>query len=166
MSQSQYLLHIRKDALKFASAHMTVFPGGEKEALHGHNYSVEVSLEVKRIDFESTLPFSEVKKVMRGICEEWDEKVLIQKQCPFFHLVKKNAVEVEFLLCQKRYLLPAEEVIFLELDNVTSESLAQEFNRRLLEGLKRLDQFELIQSLTVKIEESPGQGGTCIWRRK
>ena len=35
--QQQWLIHIRKDHLKFAAAHMTVFPDGGKECLHGHN---------------------------------------------------------------------------------------------------------------------------------
>ena len=33
-----YEIRIRKEALKFAASHMTVFPDGTKEALHGHNY--------------------------------------------------------------------------------------------------------------------------------
>ena len=165
MSQHQYYLHIKKEALKFASAHMTIFSDGSKEALHGHNYSIEVSLEVKSIEFKDTIPFSEVKTVMREICQEWDEKVLVQAKCPFFQLLRKDQVEVEFLLCQKRYVLPSDEVIFLDLDNVTSESLANHVNQRMLVELKKLQKFDLIQSLSVRVEESPGQGGACVWRR-
>jgi len=165
MSQHQYYLHIKKEAIKFASAHMTIFSDGSKEALHGHNYSLEVSLEVKSIDLKDTLSFSEVKAVMREICQEWDEKVLVQAGCPFFQCIKKDQVEVEFLLCQKRYVLPVDEVIFLEIDNVTSESLAKHVNQKMLVELKKLKKFDLIQSLSVKVEESPGQGGACVWRR-
>jgi len=145
---------------------MTVFPDGSKESLHGHNYSTEVSLELSSIALNDTIAFSVVKKIMREICEAWDEKVLLPSQCPFFELLKKDEQSVEFSLCKKRYVLPADEVVFLALDNITSETLAGEFSRRLILGLKKLPEFSLIQSVSVRVEESPGQGGTCVWRSK
>jgi 6-pyruvoyltetrahydropterin/6-carboxytetrahydropterin synthase len=49
-------IHIRKENIKFSSAHMTVFPDGTKEALHGHNYQVELTLELKDSSFKKTKP--------------------------------------------------------------------------------------------------------------
>ena len=165
MSTIKHHFHIQKDSLKFASAHMTVFPDGQKEALHGHNYTTRVSLELSSIALKDTIAFSVVKKMMREICQQWDEKVLLPALCPFFRILKRDQQEVEFILCQKRYVLPADETVFLDLDNITSESLAGEFSRRLILGLNGLPEFSVVESVSVVIEESPGQGGTCVWRR-
>ena len=45
--QRSWTIHIRKDNLKFSAAHMTVFPDGRKEGLHGHNYQVELTVELQ-----------------------------------------------------------------------------------------------------------------------
>ena len=44
--ERRWKIHIRKDNLKFSAAHMTVFPDGSKEGLHGHNYEVELAVEL------------------------------------------------------------------------------------------------------------------------
>ena len=115
-----YEIRIRKEALKFAASHMTVFPDGTKEALHGHNYFPTLTLTVRDASFEAMLPFSHFKAGMRKIAQAWDEKVLIASRNPFFRLLRQDTNELEFTLCGKRS------------DNV--------------------------RSVSVYIEESPGQG--------
>ena len=61
-------IRIRKEALKFAAAHMTVFPDGTKEALHGHQYLPTLTVRVKDASFEKMLPFSEFKSAMKKNC--------------------------------------------------------------------------------------------------
>jgi len=38
---------------KFSCAHMTVFPDGTKERLHGHNYTIAVAIEVAGIELRA-----------------------------------------------------------------------------------------------------------------
>ena len=47
-----YEIRIRKDSLKFAASHMTVFPDGTKESLHGHNYVPSLTVRVRDASFE------------------------------------------------------------------------------------------------------------------
>src|SRR5690349_3465641 len=135
MSQKSYRVHIQKEALKFSAAHMTVFPDGTKEALHGHNYMTEVEFDLEDVALSRLISFSVFKDAIRKICQSWDEKVLIPANCPFLQIKSQTKEEVEFLLCGKRYVLPLEEVVFLPIDNVSSEGLSQEFCRQLIEGL-------------------------------
>jgi 6-pyruvoyltetrahydropterin/6-carboxytetrahydropterin synthase len=155
--------HIKKEALKFASAHMTVFPDGTKEALHGHNYRTQVSIDLKSIELSRMVPFSVIKSAMKKICDEWDEKVLLARACPFFKLVASDARETEFVLCGKRYVLPTDEIVFIDRDNVTTETLSAEFCRRLI-GLLDLQILERISGIEVRIEEMIGQGASYIWK--
>jgi 6-pyruvoyltetrahydropterin/6-carboxytetrahydropterin synthase len=156
--------HIKKEALKFASAHMTVFPDGTKEALHGHNYRTQVSISLKTIELSKMLPFSTVKAAMKKICDQWDEKVLLARFCPFFKLVASSPLETEFSLCGKRYVLPTDEIVFIDRDNVTTETLSAEFCERLIGLLDPRVLAESISGIEVRIEEMLGQGASYIWK--
>ena len=158
---SSYEIRIRKEAHKFASSHMTVFPDGTKEALHGHQYQPTVKIKVQEVELKKMIPFSEVKAGMKKIAALWDEKVLLATLNPHFKLKKRSKKEVELTLCKKRYVLPAEEVVFLKVDNVTCENLARayfEFLEMELDLLKNKN----ILAVSVDIEESPGQGAAYV----
>jgi 6-pyruvoyltetrahydropterin/6-carboxytetrahydropterin synthase len=153
-----YEIRVRKDALKFAASHMTVFPDGTKEALHGHNYVPSVTVKVRDAAFEATLPFSRLKAGMRKIALAWDEKVLVATRNPFYQFVRLDAVELEFRLCGKRYVLPADEVVLLDTDNISCETLARRYFELLQTELGSVLDSENILSVSVLVEETPGQG--------
>jgi 6-pyruvoyltetrahydropterin/6-carboxytetrahydropterin synthase len=156
-SPKVYRLHIRKESLKFAAAHMTVFPDGTKEGLHGHNYQTEVEFDLVGTQLEQMVSFSTFKESIRKICQTWDEKVLIPRACPFLHMRSETSEETEFVLCGRRYVLPVEEVVFLPIDNVTTETLSEEFCKQLVQSLPTKLK-KLIYRIQVRIDESPGQG--------
>lgn len=153
-------IHIRKESIKFASAHMTVFPDGTKESLHGHNYQVELTLELKDTSFEKMVPFSNYKEKLKTLVEAWDEKVLIASENPFYKELSRDKKEVEFMLCKRRYVLPLPEVEFLPLDNISSETLSVHLLSLFIRsfGLKELKKTSSL--IRVRIEESPGQGAS------
>ncbi len=154
----QYEVRIRKEALKFAASHMTVFPDGTKEALHGHQFQPTLSFCFPESGFESMIPFSVIKQSMKKIAKLWDEKVLLATENPFFELVKNGRDEIEFKLCGKRYVLPADEVVLLKVDNITCERLARAYFEFLRSDLEPVLNTASAISLSVTIEESPGQG--------
>lgn len=153
-----YEIRIRKEALKFAASHMTVFPDGSKEALHGHNYFPTLTLTVRDASFEAMLPFSHFKAGMRQIAQAWDEKVLIASRNPFFALLHQDEQELEFTLCGKRYVLPADEVVVIDTDNISCETLARAYFELLHAKLPEDFAADNVRSMSVYIEESPGQG--------
>jgi 6-pyruvoyltetrahydropterin/6-carboxytetrahydropterin synthase len=157
MSDS-YEIRIRKEALKFAASHMTVFPDGTKEALHGHNYLPTLTLTVRDASLEAMLPFSHFKAGMRKIAHAWDEKVLIAGRNPFFRRLREDSTELEFTLCGKRYVLPADEVVVLDTDNISCETLARAYFDFLAAQLPDEFAADNVRSVSVYIEESPGQG--------
>lgn len=149
-------IHIRKDALKFASAHMTVFPDGSKEALHGHNYQVFFSAEIKGDSLKAMTPFADIKKNLKTLCEAWDEKVLLAASCPHFKVLTRSP-NLEFELCKKKYSLPADEVELLLVDNITTETLSRLFAQKLVKMLRKAKN---LNSIEIRIEEAPGQGAS------
>lgn len=155
-----YEIRIRKEGLKFAASHMTVFSDGTKEALHGHHYVPTLSLQVRDASFEAMVPFSRFKEGMRKIAKLWDERVLLATENPFFELVKSGRQEVEFRLCGKRYVLPADEVVLLKTDNISCEALARAYFEFLSAELDTELGSKNVLSVSVFIEESPGQGAS------
>ncbi|NBW99207.1 hypothetical protein EBR03_06510 [bacterium] len=156
-------IHIRKESLKFSSAHMTVFPDGTKEALHGHNYQVALGVELKATSFEKMIPFADFKKVLKSLCEAWDEKVLLATGNPYYEEVKKDKKEIEFKVCKKRYVLPLDEVQLLAIDNISSEALAEHFLELFLKTFGEKSLKKWATGLSIRIEESPGQGASAAW---
>lgn len=158
-----YRIKIRKEALKFSAAHMTFFPGGTKENLHGHNYRTELKVEFENFSLKEMLPFADLKKAMRKICEEWDEKILLPERCEFLKIQTRSGPSVEFEACGKKYVLPADEVIFLPTDNVTTESLAKIFSDRFIAALPKAELAKAkVRSIEVTIEEMLGQGASYV----
>jgi 6-pyruvoyltetrahydropterin/6-carboxytetrahydropterin synthase len=158
-----FRIQIRKEALKFSSAHMTVFPDGTKENLHGHNYRSVLKLEFERSSLDEMLPFADLKVSMREICEEWDEMILLPERCPHLKILRRDHVSVEIEVCKRHYLFPAQEVVFLPTDNVTTESLARIFCERMAGALSKTAMEKArVRTLEVQIEEMTGQGASYV----
>lgn len=155
-----YEICIRKEALKFSASHMTVFPDGTKEALHGHQFVPTLTIRVRDASFEAMVPFSRFKDGMRKIARLWDEKVLLATENPFFEILRSGRQELEFRLCGKRYVLPADEVVLLKTDNITCEALARAYHEFLSAELDGEFRSRNVLSVSVHIEESPGQGAS------
>lgn len=155
---------IARDQYKFSCAHMTVFPDGSKERLHGHNYTVAIALELSDVSFAKIIPFAAIRAALAELCSAWKERVLVAEDNPHFKLVRHEAAEIEFLLCGKRYVLPNEDVLLLPIDNIAVEPLAgycAELLRQRLSGILSLPH---VRTLEVTVAESPGQGATALLR--
>lgn len=153
-------IRIAREQFKFSCAHMTVFPDGTKERLHGHNYTVAVVLELSDIRFENMVPFAAIKTALGALCAEYKEHLFLPERNPHFELVSDSGGETEFRLCGQRYLLPSEDVIVLPIDNIAVEPLAAHVAGLLLEQLRGAFSGA-VSAFEVTIDESPGQGASC-----
>lgn len=158
-------IHIEREALKFSSAHMTVFPDGTKEALHGHNYQTAVTLSFKgNSPFQTMIPFSKIKKQLKSICDHLDEKILIPKKCPFLKEFKSERKEnIAFELCGTYYSLPLSECHFILTETITCESLSEYVAEQMshIFTSKDIKTYKL-NSLKVSVFESPKQGASSL----
>ncbi|MEZ4749925.1 MAG: 6-carboxytetrahydropterin synthase [Bdellovibrionota bacterium] len=166
--KSFWKLTIEKDRFKFSSAHMTLFADGSKEALHGHNYTVRLDVVLSSSSLAQTISFSVFKELLGPLCEAWDERILIatansQTQC------QTQGDSLEATVCKKRYVFPADEVVCLDVENITSELLASELAGRLVESLKGAGYWgdklsngvaNPIQGIELHIIETAGQGAS------
>jgi 6-pyruvoyltetrahydropterin/6-carboxytetrahydropterin synthase len=154
----RHRISIAREQYKFSCGHMTVFPDGRKERLHGHNYTVAVAIELCRIDHENMLEFDVVRTALVDLCSSLRERTLLARDNPRFELVRDDGLEIEFRLCGQRYVLPRQDVLLLPIDNVSVEQLAAYATEQLAGALRSQP---VATALEVTIEESPGQGASC-----
>ena len=151
-------IRIARAEHKFSCAHMTVFPDGTKERLHGHNYTIAIGLDIERVELAAMVPFAAIKAALAELCRTWREHVLLAAHNPFFVIVR-DAGELEFTLCGERYVMPRHDALLLPIDNISVEALAAHVAALLRDRLAALSPE--LRALEVTIEEVPGQGASC-----
>lgn len=160
VTRPRHRIFLGKDLQKFNAAHMTVFPDGTKERLHGHNFQVSVALDLHDVAFANFLDFGLVKAALEAQCKDWNERLLVAERCPMMTDLRRDGGEVEFRLCGKRYVAPEEDILFLPVDNIVVETLSIEFARALAARLSPHLRREVVAGIEVEVTESPRQGGS------
>ncbi len=153
-------IEIAKQAMNFSAAHFTIFNATEREDLHGHNFQVECELAAPIDENGLIFDYNLIKKAMKGICDEMDEKTLLPEKSPFLKLVH----EQEYLVAEyheERIPFLYRDVLTLPIANVSVEELSHYYLDRLTSD-KDIAQ-EDISEMTVRISSSPGQFGSATW---
>jgi 6-pyruvoyltetrahydropterin/6-carboxytetrahydropterin synthase len=157
--RTAHRIQVSRAEHKFSCAHMTVFPGGRKERLHGHNYTVSVALDLGGIAFAELIDFGAIKREVAGLCAEWRERTLVAERNPETS-VRRAGGELEVVVCGQRYVLPESDALLLPLDNTTVEALSALWAELLATRLAGVLRNSVAVGLEVRIEESPGQGAS------
>lgn len=152
-------LHIAKQNFKFSSAHFLIFDDQHAERLHGHNYLVKVEVvapsdEKQHLD-GYFVDFNVLKSYIKQQLDKWDEMVILpgqQKDMAFKEV--DNRLEVTFR--DRFYVFPKNEVVILPVSNTSVEKLSELLAK---DFIREFTQFG-IQSISVYVEESAGQGAS------
>tara|TARA_R110002094_G_scaffold81804_3_gene86934 strand:- start:2281 stop:2781 length:501 start_codon:yes stop_codon:yes gene_type:complete len=161
--QESWSISIEKDYLKFSAAHFLIFPDGSAERLHGHNYKVFLDLHTELDEHGLVVNFQEIKPMMRTLCDELDEHLLIPGKHPVL-TAEVNGPHYEIRYKERFYLVPTEEVILLPISNTSAENLAAWFGRTLRERMEQSWPHLLVREMTVGVEETTGQRGNWTVR--
>lgn len=151
-----FSIRLERNSLRFAAAHFVTF-GGRCESLHGHNYDVFVQIDGALSEDSWVADFSEIKRIMRELIAPLDHKFLLA--CANKHLVvsrSDDAFDIRFN--DRRYIMPASDVVELDVDNTTAERLAEWLASRLASKLADSGARN-VMSIAVGVEEMPGQAG-------
>lgn len=151
---------IEKDYLKFSAAHFLIFPDGSAERLHGHNYKVYVDVHTDLDVHGLVVNFQEIKPLIRDLCDELDERLLLPGKHPVL-TATRNGAHCEVRYRERFYLIPADEVLVLPIGNTSAENLAAWFGRTLRARMAARWPDLVVRQLSVGVEETPGQRG--VW---
>eukprot|EP01061_Rhynchopus_euleeides_P009794 TRINITY_DN19096_c0_g1_i1.p1 TRINITY_DN19096_c0_g1~~TRINITY_DN19096_c0_g1_i1.p1 ORF type:complete len:175 (+),score=66.40 TRINITY_DN19096_c0_g1_i1:143-667(+) len=146
---------------RFAAAHMTLYPDGSCERLHGHNYTIEATFhsDVKHLQHGVLVPFDVVKTSLQQLCDTWHEHVLMPSKSPYI-TVNETEEQVEITLStdkipRKFYSFPREDVVLMDCDNISCENMSivalNTFMRDLPQSIR-----EVTHKVTLTISEGPG----------
>lgn len=149
-----YTVRISKDRFKFSATHFTIFSEMKAEKLHGHNYQVSVDILFKHLDPQTGISaeFSELKQILKKLCDQLDEKVLLPANSPFV-ILGETETNVEVKYNERFYSFPKEDCEILEIVNTSSECLAEWVYNNLKEALDQAG----AKSFSVSLQESQGQ---------
>jgi 6-pyruvoyltetrahydropterin/6-carboxytetrahydropterin synthase len=162
--RGEFSVSVTKDYLVFASAHFITFAGHRCEGLHGHNYRARVTLD-GTLDEESWFVFDFVvlKKIMRGLCDEIDHKVLLPLDNPKIQVVEEGDVVKVAYEGTPRYVFPRKDCSLLPIPNTTVEMLAELLTTRLRAELEKMGARGLT-AVEMEIEENFGQ--SAVYRER
>ena len=158
--RESWSISVEKDYLKFSAAHFLIFPNGIAERLHGHNYKVYVDLHTELDEHGLVVNFKEIKPLIRQLCDELDEHLLIPGQHPVL-TAERVGPHYEIRYRDRLYLIPHQEVIVLPIGNTSTEYLAAWLGRSLRVLINEHWPGLEVQRLAVGVEETPGQRG--VW---
>jgi 6-pyruvoyltetrahydropterin/6-carboxytetrahydropterin synthase len=159
-----YRVLVEKAYLSFSVAHFISY-AGKCERLHGHNYAVSVELEGPLTGDRYVVDFVILKRIARQICDALDHHFLLPQSSGCLD-IRESEGEWEIRFGSRRYVLPAEDVLPLPVDNITAERLAEYICGQLIAALRaeNVDGVGTLTTVTVGVEESPGQ--TAYYRHR
>jgi 6-pyruvoyltetrahydropterin/6-carboxytetrahydropterin synthase len=161
--QESWSISIEKDYLKFSAAHFLIFPDGSAERLHGHNYKVFLDLHTELDEHGLVVNFQEIKPLVRELCDELDEHLLIPGEHPVL-TAEVNGPHYEIRYKDRFYLVPKDEVLILPISNSSAENLAAWFGRTLRGRMEQAWPQLHVKQMTVGVEETTGQRGNWTVR--
>lgn len=152
----EYRVRVERNRLKFAAAHFATFDG-TCEPLHGHNYAVTIEVSGTLTGDSWVVDFSTLKSLGKALCDELDHKFLLQRDSRALE-IDEGVTNWKIRFQGRGFVFPKSDVIALPIDNTTAERLAEWFALRLQADLRTRGASN-IASVTVGVEEAPGQSG-------
>jgi len=161
-----FSIRLAKQDFKFSVAHFTIIGADTAEPLHGHNYRLALEVEGASVDELGLLADCDrLKRAARAACAALDDRMLMPEASPHLAIGKSGGrhggngpATVAVGFGEREYRFPEGEVLLLPLANVTMELLA----RWAWERIAKVARGGAVQTLTVEIEETPGQ--MCRYR--
>jgi len=102
-----------------------------------------------------------LKKLLRALCDEIDEQVILPGNSPYLNLTQSEGYTVAIFNGEHIPFLPR-DVTVLPIANTTVEEFSHYFLNKLRDD--SLMQEHPIIALSVKVSSSPGQYGIADWR--
>lgn len=139
--------------IKFSASHFIPYHG-KCSRLHGHDYGIRVRIEGEMDENHMVMDFIELKSVLREIADSLDHHILLPKKSSVMSVEEIEArVVVSFE--DKEYIIPIEDVCYIDVEVPTAEELSKFFMNELL---KRLKIPENVKRIEICVDEGLGQG--------
>ena len=164
MKKRLAVLELAQEKIGFAAGHTTIFSATEREALHGHNYTVALKITAQVKDNGiCEFDYRFYKKIMIELCKQLGQRFLMPTKSPYMEFSEDDDYYY-FVFNHKKMIFLKEDVVLLPIMNITVEELSKWFIDQLTNDIDTIDKH-LIEKLTIKVSSSPGQSGIYYWER-
>jgi 6-pyruvoyltetrahydropterin/6-carboxytetrahydropterin synthase len=161
MALGETTIELFKEEMKFSAGHFTIFSATERENLHGHNFSVHVSLTGLVGDDGLLADYGTLKHELARLCGEWNETFLLPTASPHLTIEATSANEIVARFHDETLRFLARDVTLLPARNISLEELARVLGERLIdEGFVHQ---AALSALMVKCSSGPGQSASWQW---
>ena len=152
-------IRLYKEYFNFGSAHFLIFADGSREELHGHNYKATRELDAPLDEAHLVADFLLVKPLFRKVCDVLDHRTLLPLRNPHLRVeADEREVTARFGPAgADRYVVPRRDVLLLDIENTSSELLAQWLLEAFLAELATALPTLAMDRVCVSVQESPGQ---------
>ncbi|MCQ5376062.1 MAG: 6-pyruvoyl tetrahydropterin synthase family protein [Methanomassiliicoccales archaeon] len=141
----------REANIKFSACHL-ITEHSKCGRLHGHVYVLRMIVYGEKGDHGMIMDFTELKKIMRRIVDEFDHRVLLAGNCPRMKITIGEEVIAE--TSGKRYVFPIEDVIIIDAEETSAEEVARVLLSRVLSEVKFPSNVTKIE---IGVDEERGQ---------
>jgi len=128
------------------------------DRFHGHTYEIKAVLLGFRSKYGFIFPFEELIKIIEQICEKLNNKTLLATGGE--NVTKDEGNRIYYITADnKHYVFPKEDVLRINLNEVTAEDLAEWIANQLIEQLKKYtDFYPNIKLLELTLYEGRNRG--------
>ena len=157
-------IDLAKEEMKFSAGHFTIFGPGDRENLHGHNFTIGVELEgVVHAGKGMLADYGGYKKCIIAQCRQWNETFLMPTLSPHLDVTASADGSVNARFGQEELRFLARDVTLLPTSNITLEELARLFGEGLVADTDRLLSDSIFR-VRVHCGSGPGQTASWEWR--
>jgi 6-pyruvoyltetrahydropterin/6-carboxytetrahydropterin synthase len=154
-------IELFKEEMKFSAGHFTIFGPGQRENMHGHNFTVFAALE-GIVRNGMVVDYGPYKRMIIERCRLWNETFLLPAQSPHLQLDKADNGDVTAHFGDERFTLLGRDVTVLPASNITLEELARLLGENVVGDSERMRSDGII-AITIKCGSGPGQWASWRW---
>lgn len=146
--------------LHFSAGHFTIFSAHEREHIHGHNYSLEAAVTAPIGEPGITFDYAIFRQKLAELCRKIHSRLLLPKLSPYLQ-IQEESEHYRIIFDNQYMLLLKEDVILLDLSNITIEELSNWFIAQLLAEQNFLQQYR-IHEISVTVFNGPQHSATSF----
>ncbi len=155
-------IELFKESMKFSAGHFTIFSATERENLHGHNFTVHVSLTGIVDENGLLFDYGTFKQKIIELCQGWNETFFLPGRSPHLRVDTSDSTEIRCHFNGEVMRFLPRDITVLPVRNVTLEELSELFGARLLADPLVSERADLI-GMVVKCASGPGQWASWTW---
>jgi len=155
-------IEISKEAFNYSIGHFTIFSATHRENLHGHNFQMQCFVTAELGDSGLLFDYAILKQIIRGLCDEIDEQVILPANSPYLKIAKEKDYIVATFNGERLPFLER-DVTILPISNTTIEAFSHYFLEKLVHHPELINRG--IRAMSVKVSSSPGQLAVADWEK-